>query len=44
LKRTHAKQNAASIAVLLLTTDAVVTQIKEKPAKQAPSDMSTYDY
>ncbi len=39
-----ALQNAASIAGLLLTTDAAITEIKEKKDKAAPGGMDDMDY
>ena len=39
-----ALQNAASIAGLLLTTDAAITEIKEKKAKSPAGGMDDMDY
>ncbi len=38
-----ALQNAASVAGLLLTTEAVITDVKEKKSEPAPAGMDDYD-
>jgi chaperonin GroEL len=38
-----ALQNAASVASLLLTTEAIITEVKEKKAEPAPAGMEDYD-
>jgi chaperonin GroEL len=38
-----ALQNAASVAGLLLTTEAVITEVKEKKSEPQPAGMDDYD-